>query len=776
MDKFLFIILRMSVSGSIFFLLGLILRKLFQRLPKETFYRMWVLLFLSFVIPFRFSAPIQPLIPVEEISDEWRKSTEFSELSNIQSVPTSPTRQKDLEDRISSRSREKNLIQEEISDVPGATRTWSFYLSLIWGMVFLLLLIHAIWKTWSLKRKLSTAISIEDNVYSGEDIHTAFVFGLIRPKIYLPLFLAEEEREYILCHERVHIRRGDHLVKPLCYLLCLLHWFNPMVWFAFLMLSKDMELSCDERVLQRLGTKIRADYSTSLLQLAVGGHLLSPTPLAFSENDTKGRVRNIMNYRTPKFWMKAVALFLTVVFAAFIFTSCESSKQHSLPEPKDSTSTEKESAERKEPELKKEISNETPETDPDSEIREMKQLMTDDATTPRDWAEAYAKSLLEMYEKDVKAQDVGLKFSEYEITEWKKIGDFDGILEKPKSEPLTVYRFDCALRLEPKERAEKFGFAGGGHIDEDGWFREFLPMGNQYLIFRGTEQNAECIGVFSDELSLDRRADMERNLMNWSAERGLRTYRFYTQNPEIAIVRRYNFRGEVDKFLLTQPVKYGEEGIWRIEYYMDKNGQIYPYMVSQEFQEMSFDPDLKGYAEFLQKSFDEGRKPYLSKPEEVVRHWHPFLGKPTEYPLRVQKHSLAISSVNAFTVFFEPDVQEIYGFVEDWEEENQHMNIDAADLLDESMDIGKEKLEILKIPAEKRKNGKYLYNPWSGPDSWARVNENSKFYVRGENGELSEISQPEIMKRIKNAGNEKIFWKFEIKEDILLSATEWELP
>lgn len=776
MEKLFFTIFRMSISGSVFFLVGLLLRKIFQRLPKETFYWMWVFLFLSFLIPFRIPTPVPRLIPVEEISDRWRVSDQRLSPSREETGVLSSHKTEDVNVNRSIPVQNKLAFPVEKKDVSQVTKTWLHYFSLTWSIIFSLLLIHSIWKTWSLKQKLWNIHSVEDNVYSGEDIHTAFVFGVRRPKIYLPLYLTQVEKTYILCHERIHIRRGDHLVKPICYLLCLLHWFNPMVWFAFLMLSKDMELSCDERVLREMGLKIRADYSTSLLRLAVGGHLLSPTPLAFSENDTKGRVKNIMNYRTPKFWMKVVALFLTMVFAAFIFTSCESSQQHSAPESKNSTSTEKESSERKELELSKEISNETSETALDPEIREMKKFMTESAKTPRDWAEAYTKSLLETYEKNAKKEDSELKFSEYEITEWKKIGDFDGILEKPKSEPLAVYRFDCALRLEPKEKADEFGFAGGGHIDEDGWFREFLPMGDQYLIFRGTEQDAECIGVFSDELSWERRADMERYLMNWSAERGLRTYRFDMKNSKIAIVRRYNFRGEVDKFLLTQPVKDGKDGIWRIEYYLDKNGQIYPYMVSQEFQEMSFDPNLEEYAEFLQKSFDEGRKSYLNKPEEVVRHWHPFLGEPTEYPLRVQEHSLAVSSVNAFTVFFESDIQEIYGFIENLDEENQHMNIDAGDLLDESTDIGKEKLEILKIPTEQRKKGKYLYNPWSGPDSWAMLNEHSKFHVRNENGELSEISQSEMMKHIKNARNEKIFWKFEIKEDLLISATEWELP
>lgn len=481
-----------------------------------------------------------------------------------------------------------------------------------------------------------------------------------------------------------------------------------------------------------------------------------------------------MDDRTPKLWMKVTALCMTLVFAVSVFTSCETSKEKPVSDSESSISAQKERPEDSKSETKTGSSQETDVVDPD--IEKMKEEMTAGANTQRDWAEAYVKSLFSMYEKNVREQNAGLRFSEYEITEWKKVGTFDGIFENPKSEPLTVYLFDCTFRLEPKEKAGEFGFAGGGYVDEEGWFRKFLPMGYQYFVFRGTDQNAECIGILNDECSLERRADMERYLMNWAAERGYRSYRFESKNPKIAIVRRYNFRGEVDKFLLTQPAKYGEEGIWRIEYYMDRNGGIYPYMVSQEFQEMSFDPTLEEYAVFLQIQFDEGKKLYLNKPEEVVRHWHPFLGESNEYPLRVQEYFTVMSVVNAFTVFFQPDVQEIYGFVDSWDEENNFMDIDAADLLDESTDVGMEKLKILEIPYEDRKNGKYLYNPWSGPDAWAKVNEDSKFYVRNENGKLTEVSRTEFTNHRKGNGAYKKFWKFEIKGDLLISATEWEIP
>lgn len=170
--------------------------------------------------------------------------------------------------------------------MPGSG-SWELRPLLLYGAVSLL----------ALRRRLVGAVRLEGNVYLADHIPSPFVMGVFRPKIYLPSQLSEEERGYILLHEQTHIRRLDHLIKLGASLTLAVHWFNPLVWAAFVLFVRDMEMSCDERVIAQLGIKIRREYSTLLLSLATGKKILMGTPLAFGEGDTKDRIKNIMKYK-----------------------------------------------------------------------------------------------------------------------------------------------------------------------------------------------------------------------------------------------------------------------------------------------------------------------------------------------------------------------------------------------------------------------------------------------------------------------------------------------
>ena len=128
-------------------------------------------------------------------------------------------------------------------------------------------------------------------------MQTPFVLGLIRPKIYLPAGLNDDERDYILLHEQIHIRRKDHIIKMLAFFVLCIHWFNPLVWVAYLIMSIDMELSCDERVLKDMNEEIKKPYANSLLSLATGRHILNGSPIAFGEGNVKRRIINVLNYK-----------------------------------------------------------------------------------------------------------------------------------------------------------------------------------------------------------------------------------------------------------------------------------------------------------------------------------------------------------------------------------------------------------------------------------------------------------------------------------------------
>ena len=166
---------------------------------------------------------------------------------------------------------------------------------------------YSIFALLRLRRRLVGSLRLRDNIYLADHISTPFVLGLVRPRIYLPSTLTEGEMGYIIRHERYHIRHGDHVVKVLAFAALCLHWFNPLVWAAFVLAGRDMEMRCDEAVVKQLGESVKADYSASLLALATGRLTIAGTPLAFGEGDPKGRIRNLLGWKRPRVWLSLAA-------------------------------------------------------------------------------------------------------------------------------------------------------------------------------------------------------------------------------------------------------------------------------------------------------------------------------------------------------------------------------------------------------------------------------------------------------------------------------------
>ena len=201
-------------------------------------------------------------------------------------------------------------------------------LSLVWLCGALLVAGYGLLSYLRLRRKLATAVRLTGNLYESDRISTPFVCGLFRPKIYLPLDLPEREARYVLAHERTHIRRRDYLVKPLFFAALALHWFNPLVYLAFLQMSRDMELSCDEAVLRK-SPEWKLPYSYSLLRFAAAGSRLSFGPIAFGESGAKRRIRHALSYRRPR---KAAAVCFSVL-TALLFAACAAEPQSAPREP-----------------------------------------------------------------------------------------------------------------------------------------------------------------------------------------------------------------------------------------------------------------------------------------------------------------------------------------------------------------------------------------------------------------------------------------------------------
>lgn len=185
--------------------------------------------------------------------------------------------------------------------------------SWVWLLGIYALLLYGVFSCLKLRHRLFGATRVSGNVLETDGIPTAFVFGFLRPKIYLPVGLSKEEANYILAHERTHIRRRDHLIKPLAFLALCLHWFNPLIWFCYFQMLRDMEMSCDESVLRHSAADIRKPYASSLLSFSARRSGLNMA-LMFGESHTKSRVKHVLIYQKPAFW--AVIAAVVVVAAA----------------------------------------------------------------------------------------------------------------------------------------------------------------------------------------------------------------------------------------------------------------------------------------------------------------------------------------------------------------------------------------------------------------------------------------------------------------------------
>ena len=207
-----------------------------------------------------------------------------------------------------------------------------FLATYIWMAGVLVMALCSIVSYIRLRCKLSVVLPLRDNIFLADDIQSPFVVGLFRPKIYLPCDLDAQEQVYIILHEQHHIKRLDHVMKALAFLALTIHWFNPLVWLAFQLACRDMEMSCDEAVIRKVGSHVRADYAASLLTLATGRRIIAGTPLAFGEGDTKGRINNLSKWKKPAVWGVVAAVAACMILAVCLLTNPSNDDQHA-PDP-----------------------------------------------------------------------------------------------------------------------------------------------------------------------------------------------------------------------------------------------------------------------------------------------------------------------------------------------------------------------------------------------------------------------------------------------------------
>ena len=314
MDDVFLKLVNLSISASWLILAVLVLRFVLKKAPKWVMPLLWGVVALRLVCLFSIESALSLIPSAEtipsEIVTETREPVLYEQATlDIVTNPTLPS----------------------AAEVPvGVSRQqaqvdFNIY-SILWLAGMAALLVHALVSAGKLKRKLATAILLRDNIYESEFVDSPFVFGVVKPNIYLPMHMDEGTAAYVIAHECAHLARRDHWWKVLGYLVLALHWFNPLVWVAYILFCRDIELACDEKVVRGLDGAARADYSQALLSCAAPKRAVAACPLAFGEGNIKTRVKSALHYKKPAFWVAAAAVLAVVIVAVCFLTNPRSER------------------------------------------------------------------------------------------------------------------------------------------------------------------------------------------------------------------------------------------------------------------------------------------------------------------------------------------------------------------------------------------------------------------------------------------------------------------
>ena len=322
LDTIFLRVLDMSKTASIVIAAVLPVRLLLKKAPKIFSYALWAVVLFRLLCPF---TPDSSVSVVPELPPASQNYTLAEEPISVFGAGVAAYQA--VGDALNGGLGVQHIPTTE-KDETGMTRyvttdwwsVWLLFGQYVWvaGMAAMLLYSAASYR--KIRKQCGISVPLRDNIFLADDIHSPFVMGLFRPKIYLPSSLTPQEQVYVLLHEQHHIRRGDHLLKVLAFLALTVHWLNPLVWLAFILAGKDMEMSCDEAVIRRMGSHIRADYAASLLTLATGRRIIAGTPLAFGEGDPKSRIRNLAKWKKPAVWILVLCILVLSVAAVCLLT------------------------------------------------------------------------------------------------------------------------------------------------------------------------------------------------------------------------------------------------------------------------------------------------------------------------------------------------------------------------------------------------------------------------------------------------------------------------
>ena len=309
MNELFLKIINMSISASWLILAVLILRLVLKKAPKWVNVLLWGIVAVRLICPFSFESALSLIPSAETFPEKIISGPSFDVQTGITPI----------DNRINDYLGDRYF--EGVTVPTNNGNNVMTILTIVWIIGILLLATYTIISYQRLNRKVDTAVHYKDNIFQSENVSSPFVLGIIKPRIYLPFNMNGQDLEHVVAHEQAHICRKDHWWKPLGFFLLTIHWFNPLIWWAYVLLCRDIELACDEKVIKGLSNEQRADYTQALVACSVNRRMIAACPLAFGEVGVKERVKSVMNYKKPAFWVIIIAVNVCVGVAVCFLTN-----------------------------------------------------------------------------------------------------------------------------------------------------------------------------------------------------------------------------------------------------------------------------------------------------------------------------------------------------------------------------------------------------------------------------------------------------------------------
>lgn len=309
MENLFIKLINMSITASWIALAVIVLRLLLKKAPKAITCLMWVLVAIRLICPFSVESILSLIPSTETIPDNFLYSSAPSIKSGFPALNSA------VNPVIGSAFE----VSAESSASP--TQTVMFIASVCWIIGVVFMLIYTIVSYLKIYKQVREAVLLKDNIWLSDKIDSPFIFGIIRPRIYLPFSISEEDAEYVIAHEQAHIKRHDNLWKPLGFALLTVYWFNPILWIAYILLCRDIEMACDEKVVKELGVESKKPYSNALINCSASRKMISACPLAFGEVSVKSRIKSVLNYKKPAFWVIIVAVVACIAASVCFLTN-----------------------------------------------------------------------------------------------------------------------------------------------------------------------------------------------------------------------------------------------------------------------------------------------------------------------------------------------------------------------------------------------------------------------------------------------------------------------